>query len=150
MVLNEKKNKNTHSFAQNELIHSAIHSLNIFKMRVITNKKRSRKRQPKAAGPAAGKGLSMKKVSNWLVFALFVSAIGIGYIWNAYYAERQVQRRDALRKEVKELRDTYYLQKADRQATVRFAEIAKTADTLGLKRPTKPPFRLKLNEKINE
>ena len=114
-------------------------------MRVITNKNRSRSKQPKAKGPAAGKGLSMKKVSNWLVFALFLSAIGIGYIWNAYYAEKQVQRRDALRKEVKELRDQYYLQKADRQATVRFAEIAKTADTLGLKRPEKPPFRLKID-----
>jgi hypothetical protein len=115
-------------------------------MRVITNKRRSRKPQPKASGPAVGKGLSVKKVSNWLVFALFISAIGIAYIWNAYYAERQVQRRDALRKEVKELRDRYYLQKADREATVRFAEIAKSADTLGLKRPYKPPFRLTIEQ----
>ncbi|MFK7973229.1 MAG: FtsL-like putative cell division protein [Bacteroidia bacterium] len=116
-------------------------------MKVLTNTNRKRSNGPKqAAGLSSGKGLSVKRVSNWIVFALFLSAIGIGYIWNAYYAERQVQRRDALRKEVKELRDQYYLQKADRQASVRFAEIAKNADTLNLKRPQKPPFRLKINE----
>lgn len=119
-------------------------------MRVITNKRRSRKPQARTTGPEAGKGLSVKSVSNWLVFALFISAIGIGYIWNAYYAERQVQRRDVLRKEVKDLRDRYYLQKADRQATVRFAEIAKSADTLGLKRPEKPPFRLEIEPRNTE
>lgn len=115
-------------------------------MNVLTNKNRSKSQSnKKATGPAAGKGLSVKKVSDWLVFALFISAIGIGYIWNAYYAERQVQKRDKLRTEVKELRDQYYLQKADRQASVRFAEIAKNADTLNLNRPQKPPFRLELD-----
>ena len=115
-------------------------------MRVLTNKQRNGTRR-KSVSPTPGKGLSVKKVRGWLGLALFLTAIGIGYIWNAHYAERQVQRRDALRKEVKELRDRYYLRKADRQASVRFAEVAKYADTLGLQRPKKPPYRLNIEPK---
>lgn len=114
-------------------------------MDILTNRNRQKNtRKPQKGAPkgSSSQGLSARKVSDWVLFALFIAAIGVGYIWNAHYAERQVQRRDALRKEVKDLRDRYYLQKADRQAHARFTEIAQDADTLGLRRPTKPPFRL--------
>jgi len=96
----------------------------------------------KQAASAPAKGLSAKKVDRYLRLVVFLAIIGLAYIANAHYAERQVQKREALKKEVKRLKDRYYMKEADLDAGVRYSELVKMTDSLGLKKLKKPPFRL--------
>jgi hypothetical protein len=107
--------------------------------RAQSNSGRGR-RQQEATSP--GKGLSTKKVDRYLRLVIFLAIIGLVYIANAHYAERQVQKREALKKEVKRLKDRYYMKEADLDAGVRYSELVKMTDSLGLKKLTEPPFRL--------
>jgi len=94
----------------------------------------------KAAAPA--KGLSAKKVDRYLRLVIFLAIIGLAYIANAHYAERQVQKREALKKEVKQLKDRYYMKEADLHAGIRYSELIEMTDSLGLKKLKEPPYRL--------
>lgn len=109
-------------------------------MNVITQTARRKEGPAPAAAPR--KGLSMKKVDRYLRYVLFLTAIGALFIWNAHQAEKKIQRRETLKREVRELRVAYHVKEADLNASVRYAAVAAATDTLGLVRPDKPPFRL--------
>lgn len=110
------------------------------------------KRKPPSKGPTPRKkdslvkGLSAKKVDKYMRFVLFLAAIGIVYIWNSHYAEKQVSKREKLRKEVKALKDKSFMKEADFNAAIRYSEMASMTDTLGLKKLSKPPFRIQKKE----
>ncbi len=103
---------------------------------------RPRTSSSKPSPKEVGKGLSAKKVDGYLRFVVFLAVIGLAYIWNAHYAERQVQERAQLKKEVKKLKDDYYMKKAELEAGIRYAEMVEMTDTLGLEGLRKPPFKL--------
>lgn len=107
--------------------------------RAQTPNGRGRKRQEKVS---PGKGLSTKKVDRYLRLVIFLAVIGLAYIANAHFAEKQVQKREALKKEVKRLKDRYYMKEADLDAGVRYSELVKMTDSLGLKKLKEPPYRL--------
>jgi len=88
------------------------------------------------------KGLSKTFVASQLKFVLFLAGIGIVFIWNAHLAERRVKEFDTLKKEVKKLRDDYMMKESILTAGTSYAQIAAAADTLGLMRIEKPPFRI--------
>ena len=89
-----------------------------------------------------GKGLSAHKVDRYMRFVLFLTVIGVMYIWNSHYAEKQVSKREILKKEVKSLKDKYFMKEADFNAAIRYSEMTSMTDTLGLRKLTKPPFRI--------
>lgn len=89
-----------------------------------------------------GKGLSTKKVDGYLRLVIFLAVIGLAYIANSHFAEKQVQKREALKQEVKRLKDRYYMKEADLDAGVRYSELVKMTDSLGLKKLKEPPYRL--------
>ncbi len=110
-------------------------------MRVV-NREQGQRGHSKQGAKNPGKGLSTKKVDRYLRLVIFLALIGLVYIANAHYAEKQVQKREALKQEVKRLKDRYYMKEADLHAGVRYSELVKLTDSLGLKKLTEPPYRL--------
>ncbi|MEM6265829.1 MAG: FtsL-like putative cell division protein [Bacteroidota bacterium] len=110
-------------------------------MRIISQKRTgTHNSAPQKEGPA--KGLSVKKVNDYLRFMAFLALIGLAYIGNSHYAEKQVREREALRKEVKALKDQYFLKASNFGAGLKFSEIAEMTDSLGLRKLEKPPYKL--------
>ncbi|QBQ40216.1 FtsL-like putative cell division protein [Sphingobacterium psychroaquaticum] len=95
---------------------------------------------------------STKKLSSYLVarnlpFAAFVIFLGLLYISNRHLAERTVRAIDRLGRDVKELSWDYKSLSADLMKMTTQTEIAKRADTLGLKERTEPPIKIEVVKK---
>jgi len=92
---------------------------------------------------------STKKLSSYLVaknlpFAAFVAFLGLLYISNRHLAERTVRSIDRLGRDVKELSWDYKSLSAELMKLTTQTEIAKRADTLGLKERTEPPIKIEV------
>ena len=92
---------------------------------------------------------SQKKISTYLVaknlpFVAFLALLGLLYISNRHLAENTVRRIDKLGREVKELSWDYKSLNAELMKLTTQTEIAKRADTLGLKERTEPPIKLEI------
>ena len=88
------------------------------------------------------KGLSAKKVDNYLSFMLFLTLVGMIYIWNSHYALKQVREMETLRTEVKELKSQYLMRESTLQAGVRISTLSEKVDSLGLKKLNQPAFKI--------
>lgn len=96
---------------------------------------------------------SQKKVSTYLVarnlpFIAFLAFLGLLYISNRHLAENTVRRIDRLGREVKELSWDYKSLNAEQMKLTTQTEIAKRADTLGLRERTVPPIKLEIVKEL--
>jgi len=96
---------------------------------------------------------SQKKLSTYLVaknlpFVAFLALLGLLYISNRHLAENTVRRIDKLGREVKELSWDYKSLNAELMKLTTQTEIAKRADTLGLKERTEPPIKLEIIREV--
>ncbi|ERJ58225.1 FtsL-like putative cell division protein [Sphingobacterium paucimobilis] len=92
---------------------------------------------------------SPTRISTYLVtknlpFVAFLVFLTLLYISNRHLAERTVRQIDRLGKEVKELSWDYKSLSAELMKLTTQTEIAKRADTLGLKERTEPPIKLEV------
>ncbi|KGE15540.1 FtsL-like putative cell division protein [Sphingobacterium deserti] len=92
---------------------------------------------------------STNKLSSYLVaknlpFAAFIALLGLVYISNRHLAERTVRSIDRLGRDVKELSWDYKSLSAELMKLTTQTEIAKRADTLGLRERTEPPIKLEV------
>ncbi|GGH31808.1 reticulon family protein [Sphingobacterium alkalisoli] len=92
----------------------------------------------------APKQLSMYLVTKNLPFVAFLAFLGLLYISNRHLAERTVRQIDRFSREVKELSWDYKSLSAELMKLTTQSEIAKRADTLGLKERTQPPIKLEV------
>jgi hypothetical protein len=113
-------------------------------MRVVNQPKNPRKSQRQQKPEVASRGLSSQKVNRYLRLVVFLAVIGLAYIANAHFAERHVQERAVLQKEVTRLKDRYYMKEANLHAGIRYSELVRMTDTLGLQKLKTPPYRLSL------
>lgn len=90
------------------------------------------------------KYLSSYLVARNLPFAAFVALLGLLYISNRHLAERTVRTIDHVGREVKELGWDYKSLSAELMNLTTQTEIAKRADTLGLKERMQPPIKLEV------
>ena len=88
--------------------------------------------------------LSTYLVTKNLPFVAFLAFLALVYISNRHLAERTVRKIDRLGKEVKELSWDYKSLSAELMKLTTQSEIAKRADTLGLKERTEPPIKLEV------
>lgn len=96
--------------------------------------------------------VSTKKLSSYLVarnlpFAAFIAFLGLLYISNRHLAERAVRTIDRLGRDVKELSWDYKSLSAELMKMTTQTEIAKRADTLGLKERKEPPIKIEVVKK---
>ena len=81
-----------------------------------------------------------------LPFIFFLAALGMLYITNRNYAEKNIREIDKINKEVKELNYDYKTTKAELAFKSTLTEVAKKADTLGIKESLEPPQKITTEE----
>jgi len=86
--------------------------------------------------------ISKEAASEMMPFIIFIAFLGMVYIGNRHFTEKNIRNIDKLNKEVKEMRWDYKTLKADLMLRTTQTEVAKKVDTLGLKEPVEPPKKL--------
>jgi len=89
------------------------------------------------------RNFNSEKATSALPFVLFLVFLGMLYIGNMHLAEKNIRDIDKVGKEVKELSWDYKTSKADLAFKSTLSEVAKRADTLGVKESIEPPQKLK-------
>jgi hypothetical protein len=85
-----------------------------------------------------------------LPFILFLAFLGMIYIANRHFAERNIRDIDKITKEVKDLSYDYKTTKAELAYKSTLTEVAKRADTLGIRESVQPPQKIVTEEENNE
>ncbi|RYU90143.1 hypothetical protein EWM62_11420 [Mucilaginibacter terrigena] len=85
-----------------------------------------------------------------LPFILYVAFLGMLYIGNRHLSENNIRDIDKITKEVKELSWEYKSTKADLAFKSTLTEVAKRADTLGIREPAAPPQKITVKEDVQE
>lgn len=83
----------------------------------------------------------------YLPHILFVTAIGIFYIGNSHYAEKNIRKIDHLKGEVEDLRADYTTLKADYMFASKQSEVAKNVKKMGITESLRPPEKILINSK---
>lgn len=86
--------------------------------------------------------LSVRRVDDYLKFVVFVTIIGVFYIANAHFAERQIKNREKMKAEVKALKAEYMMRKADLASVTRYTNLVVNMDSIGLQRLKEAPYKL--------
>lgn len=86
--------------------------------------------------------MSKEAATEMMPFIIFIAFLGMIYIGNRHFAEKNIRDIDKLNKEVKELSWDYKTLKADLMLKSTQTEVAKKVDTFGLKEPVEPPKKI--------
>jgi len=87
-----------------------------------------------------------ERATSALPFVLFLALLGMIYIANRQLAEKNIRDIDKISKEVKDLSYDYKTTKAELAFKSTLTEVAKRADTLGIKESMVPPQKITLEE----
>lgn len=90
--------------------------------------------------------ISTDDATRALPFILYVALLGMIYIANRHLSENNIRELDKVGKEVKELSWEYKSTKADLAFKSTLTEVAKRADTLGLRESNEPPQKITVKE----
>lgn len=98
------------------------------------------------SGIFTGNFLTKKNVLNQLPFIFFLSAIGIAYIANGYYAEKTVIELNKVANDIKELRSEYITLKSELNFRSKQSQVAKAVQPLGIKESVIPPVKIVISK----
>ncbi len=90
----------------------------------------------------SGTFLSSDRSLKHLSFILFLGFMAVLYIGYNYYADDHIRKENKLSKENKELHSEYISTKSDLMFASKQSEVAKAAETIGLKQPVVPPTKI--------
>ncbi|MGZ3778332.1 MAG: FtsL-like putative cell division protein [Mucilaginibacter sp.] len=110
---------------------------------IVEEKKPEKEISESALWQLFKRNLNSEKATSALPFFLFLVFLGMLYIGNMHLAEKNIRDIDKTTKEVKELSWDYKTSKADLAFKSTLSEVAKRADTLGVKESIEPPQKLK-------
>lgn len=96
-----------------------------------------------------GTFLSNESVVKYIPFVLFLSALGILYIANGYWADDKIRMQNKLISGNKELRSEYISSKSDLMFISKQSEVAKAVESMGLKEPVVPPMKIVVADSVN-
>jgi hypothetical protein len=94
--------------------------------------------------------ISSEKATNALPFVLFLAFLGMVYIGNMHLAEKTIRDIDDLTKEVKERGWDFKTTKAEMAFKSTLTEVAKRADTIGIRQSVEPPKKITVKEEKDE
>lgn len=89
-----------------------------------------------------GSFMTRENVIELLPFLLFISLIGMFYISNRYYSEKNIIRMNRISNELKELRSEYIITKSELMFKSKQSEVAKALAETGLKESVVPPKKI--------
>jgi hypothetical protein len=109
---------------------------------------KSKKKAPsgKVKSILEGSFLVRDKVIRLLPFLLFLTGLGLLYIFNSNYANRTIISISKTKKQIEEQRFEYINTKAKLMQTTRQTEIAKRLQNSGLKESKTPPRKILIEE----
>lgn len=87
------------------------------------------------------------RIAGDMRYMLFVTALGIAYIANTHYAERQMRDISRLQKDIKELHWQYTATQSQLMQSSKQTEVAKLVAPLGLKELSEPPAKILIPSK---
>jgi len=90
--------------------------------------------------------LQAKWLVHYVPFALFLGVLALVYIANGHYADTTVRRITAAGKEMKQLQYEYKTLQAEWMYRSKESELAKVVETIGLKKTTAPPVKIKISK----
>jgi hypothetical protein len=93
-----------------------------------------------------GSFLAREKVIGLLPFLIFLTAIGLLYIFNSNYANRTIITISKTKKQIEEQRFEYINTKSKLMQTTRQTEIAKRLQYSGLKESKTPPRKIVIQQ----
>ena len=112
--------------------------------------KEAKGKRKKAAGNVKsileGSFLVREKMIGLLPFLIYLTAIGLLYIFNSNYANRTIITISKTKKQIEEQRFEYINTKSKLMQTTRQTEIAKRLQTSGLKESKMPPRKIVIEE----
>lgn len=76
---------------------------------------------------------------------VFMMGIGIFYIGNRHYAEKNIRQINILQTEVQDLRADFTTLKADYMYATKQSEVVRRAKKLGLTELDEPPFKIEIS-----
>lgn len=94
--------------------------------------------------------ISTDDATRALPFIFYIAMLGMIYIANRHISENTVRDIDKVSKEVKELSWEYKSSKAELAFKSTLTEVAKRADTLGIRTPEAPPQKITVKEDMQE
>lgn len=77
-----------------------------------------------------------------ITYVMFLVVIGLLYIWNSHFAEKQVRKAEYLQRELRDLKSEYMTLNAQLSKARQQSEIAKRVVPMGLEELKTPPFKL--------
>ncbi len=90
----------------------------------------------------SGTFLTNESTLRHVPFLLFLALIAILYIANGYQADDKIREVNRITNELKELRSEYISTKSDLMFVSKQSEVAKAAESMGIKEPIVPPMKI--------
>jgi hypothetical protein len=90
--------------------------------------------------------ISTERATSALPFLMYLALLGMIYIGNMHLAEKTIRDIDDITKEVKERGWDYKTAKAEMAFKSTLTEVAKRADTLGVRQSVEPPQKITVKE----
>jgi hypothetical protein len=94
--------------------------------------------------------VNAETVTSALPFVLFLGLLGMIYIANRNFAEKNIRDIDKISKEVKDLSYDFKTTKAELAFKSTLTEVAKQADTLGIRESLQPPQKITVGEDVKD
>jgi len=114
--------------------------------RKAKNKRKGKQAGGKIKGILEGSFLVREKVIGLLPFLVFLTGIGLLYIFNSNYANRTIITISKTKKQIEEQRFEYINTKSKLMHTTRQTEIAKRLQYSGLKESKTPPRKIVIDQ----
>ncbi|MCW3078319.1 MAG: hypothetical protein JWO32_2928 [Bacteroidetes bacterium] len=133
---------------KNDIEEIAVEKTVVTETPVSAKSARPRKKGVLAKGLGSvfsGTFLSSDKTLKHLPFILFLALIAIFYIANGYYADDKIREVNKVSNQLKELRSEYISTKSDLMFASKQSEVAKAAESMGLKEPVVPPTKIQVD-----
>jgi len=123
--------------------------VNNIRKNTITKPKSQRKSSGLARSMASsvrvvldGTFLSKNKISEWMLFVVFLAFLGLIYIGNNHLAEKKIRETDKINNQIKELKFDYMFRKSQLTEVTRQSFVGKQLEATGIKSSINPPEKI--------
>ena len=128
------------------------------KKQTEAEEKKEEVKEKKAGPPKTNWLYESLDISRWvhyqtvirnLPFIFFLAALGIAYIANAHYAEKNIREMDQIEKQMNEMRWEYMTTKSELEYMSKQSQVAKMVEPSGLKELREPPKKIIITKNGN-
>lgn len=113
----------------------------------VVENKASAPAKPSAFNTWIAQNMSKESAINFMPFLFFLTVLGMLYIANKHYAEKNIRQIEKINKELKELKWEHLTAKSELVSRSKQSELAKLTTLFGLKEAVVPPTKINVSKK---